>query len=278
VHFEYALDDYFGVMGIPLRRGRSFTSRDDGRSQPVAVVSEAFAEQAWPSGDAIGHRVRFAIDSGTDRWWTVVGVVADDRYDELAVPPHPTVYMTPRQAPYGDPWYVVRTQRDPARAVTLLERAIEGTDSDFGISRSVSGADLLATRLARPRALAALLGALSATALLLTAVGLFGVLSAFVRERRREIALRSALGASPARLRALVLTQTLGVAAAGVACGLPLSVAGAHILRAIVSDVRPVDVLTVAAVAVVLLAVVAAAAYGPIVRASRVDPRSALAD
>jgi putative ABC transport system permease protein len=276
VQLDYALDDYFGVMGIPLRQGRSFTRLDDKTAAAVVVISESFARQAWPGQDPIGHRVRFAGDQVVGRSWTVVGIAADVRYDDLAAAPRPTVYLTPRQTPPSDPWYVVRTRGDPARAVDQLEQAIERVDPVFGLARNTSGAALLDARLARPRALTALLTALSGTALLLAAIGLFGVLSTFVRERRREIAVRSALGATPARLRALVLTQTLAVGAAGLACGLPLAVGGSHILHVMVRDVRPTDALTVSVAAVVLLAVVAVAAYVPVVRAAQVDPRTAL--
>jgi ABC-type antimicrobial peptide transport system permease subunit len=159
-----------------------------------------------------------------------------------------------------------------------LEQAIEAADHNYGISETVTGSSLLDARLARPRALAALFAALSATALLLAAVGLFGVLSAYIRERRREIAVRSALGASPSQLRTLVLSQTLTMSVAGVACGVPLALGGSRVLRAMVSDVQTPDVLTIVAVAIVLVGVVAAAAYGPTIRASRVDPRTALAE
>jgi ABC-type antimicrobial peptide transport system permease subunit len=171
---------------------------------------------------------------------------------------------------------VVRTRGDPPRVVDQLEQTIERVDPVFGLARSTSGAALLNARLARPRALTALLAALSGTALLLAAIGLFGVLSTFVRERRREIAVRSALGATPSQLRALVLTQTLAVGAVGLACGFPLAVGGSHILRAMVRDVQPADAFTVGVVAIVLLSVVAVAAYVPIVRAARIDPRTAL--
>jgi predicted permease len=274
---DYALPDYFAVMGIPLRGGRTFDVHDnDAHGPPVIIVNESFAHQAWPNQDPLGHRLRFRADTA-GRWFTVVGVVGDARYADLAAPPHPTVYQSPGQGIEGDPWLAVRTRGDPAQADSLLEHVIEGADPAFGISRTTTGPELLSTRLARPRALATLFGGLAGTALLLAALGLFGVLSAYVRERRREIAIRSALGATPTRLRALVVGQAIGVAAAGIACGLPLALASSHVLRAMVSEVRPVDALTAVAVVVVLLMVVVLATYGPMVRASRADPRIALA-
>jgi putative ABC transport system permease protein len=149
-------------------------------------------------------------------------------------------------------------------------------DPAFGVSRSVTGSDMLAARLARPRAFAALLSALSAIALVLVATGLFGVLSAYVRERQREIAIRGALGATPRQLRARVLAEALGAGAAGLVCGVPLAFAGSRVLGALVTDVQPVDAATALIVAAVLTVVVAAAVYGPVLRATRIDARTAL--
>jgi ABC-type antimicrobial peptide transport system permease subunit len=150
-------------------------------------------------------------------------------------------------------------------------------DSMFVVRLITTGPELLRARLARPRALTAIFNGLSATALLLAALGLFGVLSAYVRERRREMAVRAALGATPTQLRVLVLVQTLGVSAIGVACGVPLVAGASHLLQKTVSDVHPLDACTVIAIAAVVLGIVAAATYGPMVRASRVDVRMALA-
>ena len=278
VRLEYALDDYFGIMRIPLLRGRAIARTDDQGGQPVAVVNDAFARRTWPGQDPLGHRIHFKGDLSEDRWWTVVGVSADARFDDVSGPPEAIVYINPRQIQWDvDYWYALRTE-NPERAAKPLQQAIEASDHAFGIAVTATGASLLDARLARPRALAALFAALSATALLLAAVGLFGVLSAYIRERRREIAIRSALGASPSQLRALVLAQTLAMSVAGAAFGLPLALGGSSVLRRMVRDVQAPDVLTIVAVAIVLVGVVAAAAYGPTIRASRVDPRTALAE
>jgi predicted permease len=274
----YALDDYFGIMRIPLLRGRSLSRTDDLGGLPVAVVNDAFAREAWPGQDALGHRIHFRGDLQQARWWTVVGVAADTRFTDVSGPPTATVYLNPRQVEWGpDYWYALRTDH-PEQAGRPLEQAVEASDHAFGISQTVTGASLLDARLARPRALAALFTALSATALLLAAVGLFGVLSAYIRERRREIAVRSALGATPSQLRGLVLAQTLTMSVVGIACGVPLALGASSVLRKMVSDVQAPDALTIVAIAIVLIGVVAAAAYGPTIRASRIDPRTALAE
>ena len=275
-YWDNALDDYFGTMGIPVLEGRTFTRQDDRSAPPVVAVSESFARHAWPGQDALGHRIRFVADT-VERWWTVVGVVGDTRYDDPAAPVRPTVYVPTRQGPYNDPWYVVHTRGDPAQMMGLVERDIEAADPRFGLSRGVAAPMLLRARLARPRALAYVFAALAGTALLLTAVGLFGVLSAYVRERQKEIAVRSALGASPSKLRGLVLGQVLGVAVAGVAFGAPLALSGSYVLRASVPDVQPMNALTIVVVAIALIVVVGVATYWPMTRVARVDVRTILA-
>lgn len=277
VALDEGVDDYFGVMGIPVLRGRRLTHDDNVHAPPVAVVSEAFANQTWPGQDPLGHRFRFRNDTAPNRWFTVVGVVGDTRYDEIAKPPTPRLYLPVVQTPDGVNWFVVRTRGEPATAVDAVTAAVRAADPDMAVSESETGPGLLRTRLARPRALAILFVALAATALLLAGVGLFGVLSAYVRERRREIAVRSALGATPQQLRALVLGQVFLVAAAGLACGVPLALGASHLLRRLVAEVRPIDAGVVALVGAFLLAVVTVATYGPMLRASRVDARTALA-
>ena len=172
---------------------------------------------------------------------------------------------------------MVHTSTEPTRAARSLEQAIVATDATFGVSETTAGPSLVRARLARPRALTAVFGALAATALFLTVIGLFGMLAGYVRERRREIALRSALGASQSQLRALVLTQTMSVAALGILAGLPLALGGWDVLRRGASDVGPVHGLTLVAVIGLLLVIVAVATYGPMVAATRVDARTALA-
>jgi putative ABC transport system permease protein len=170
----------------------------------------------------------------------------------------------------------VHTHGDPDHAQKLVAQTIAGMDPMLAVRQTLAGPDMLRARLARPRALSVVFGALATTALLLATLGLFGVLSAYVRERQKEIAIRSALGATPTQLQSLVATQTLMVAAVGVVCGAPLALQGPHFLHKAVSDAGSIDALTVLSVAALLLVVVVAATYGPMVRAARVDARTAL--
>lgn len=274
---DEGIDDYFAVMGIPVLRGRAFTHEDDAHAPPVAVVSAAFARRTWPGQDPLGHRIRFRPDTAANRWFTVIGVVGDTRYDEVAAVPKPTIYLPIRQTKDGISWLAVRTHGEPDATVSSLTAAVHAADPDMAISKIETGSDLFRATLARPRALAVLFTGLAATALLLTGIGLFGVLSAYVRERRREIAVRSALGATPSQLRSLVLAQVLGMATAGLACGAPLAYAGSDILRRLVAEVRPVDAWVVGAIGLLLVVAVTLATYAPMAHASRLDPRTALA-
>jgi hypothetical protein len=275
MRYEAGLDDYFAVLKIPLLEGRSFTPQDDRHAPLAVVVNEAMARQSWPGQNPLGHRIKVFTDS-VDRWWTVVGVVADDHFADITGPPAPTTYFPARQEEWDDLWFTVQTPGDPKASEKLVSHTITAMDSIFAVRLMMTGPEIVAKRLARPRALAVVFSGLAGTALLLAAIGLFGVLSAYVRERRREMAVRSPLGATPTQLRSLVLTQTIGVAAIGLACGVPLAVGSSRLLQKMLSDVQPLDGTTVAAVAVVLLTVVATATYGPMVRASRVDVRTAL--
>jgi putative ABC transport system permease protein len=232
--------------------------------------------------DPIGHRLRFndQINSGAyvpsqHPWYTVVGVVPDIRYDDLIGPPHPTMYTSFRQTLHGG-WFIWRTPGDPSRLTGAVTAAVTTTDPNWAVSELTTGPIVVADRLARIRAMTILFSGLAGTALFLAALGLFGVLATYVRERRGELAVRSALGASAYRLRALVVRQTLGVAALGIGCGIPLALVAAETLRSLVRDVQPGSATTVAGIAAALVLVVAGATYGPMVRASRVDPATAL--
>ncbi len=161
--------------------------------------------------------------------------------------------------------------------VQPINHAVSAIDPMFAVRLSETGPDVVRRRIAQPQALTDVFAALAVTALLLAVLGLFGVLSAYVRERRREIAIRGALGATPMQLRSLVVMQTLVLAAMGIVCGAPLALIGPHALHKVVTDVGSVTWLTVVLVALLLLLAVAIATYGPTARAARVDARAALA-
>ncbi len=192
--FNVASDDYFSTLGIPLTRGRAFTTNDRTGNEQVAIVSDAFAKRAWPKGDALGQKVRFLSDGAVGLWRTVVGIASDTCYhDFLTV--RPEVYFPLYQTGPGT-FVAIRTEGDPRKIIPLVRDAVRGLDQGYGIAKAVSSGELLDARLARPRSLAAIVTALALAAAILAAVGLFGVLSFSIKQRRHELGIRVALGAT----------------------------------------------------------------------------------
>ncbi len=274
--WEVAAESYFRTFGIPLRRGRVFTPEDRAGSQPVVVVSEAFARQAWSGQDPLGRQLR--LGSPTSEGRIVVGMVGDTRFRDVAAPPRPTLYIPLRQSTGGPGAYLAvrTTSADPGRVLSAVRRALQETEPWGAIRRVAAGPDLLAQALARPRFLAAVLTALSTVVVLVAAVGLFGVLAALVRQRSNEFGIRQALGATGAQVRGLVLRQASLVLGSGLAVGFLFAVAVMRLLGAQLFGVSPTDPGTLLAAAIVLLVVTALAAYVPARRAARVDPMTAL--
>jgi predicted permease len=277
VAWDLGLESSFATLGIPIRRGRGFTAEDRRGSAPVAVVNQAFARLAWPGVDAIGRRVRLNPSDSAQPWRTIVGVVADARYRDLTRPPVPTVYVPVRQTDAAPMYLVMRTSGiDPREALAPFKRILRASNPDFGIRSVATGRDLLAAPLARPRFLATTLAALSGTALFLAAVGLYGLLTATVRERQRELAIRVALGATPAAVRTLVARRAAAIVVVGLVTGGAAAYLGMRMLRAALYGVSPTDPATFAAAILVILLVVGLATYAPAMRATRVNPTEVL--
>jgi predicted permease len=274
VGFDVASEDYFRIMGIPLFHGRAFTSEDHVSAPRVAIVSEAMARQAWPGQNPVGQRLRLVNDRGYGAWRTVVGVVGDTRSRDLGTI-RPTVYIPLAQADPG-PVLAIRTTGNPLQVRPIVEHTLRELDSGYRIGKAISIGQVLDVALAQPRFLAAVLATLSLTAVLLAAVGLYGVLALLVRQRTHEIGVRLALGAAPAAVRALVVRQSILLAGTGISAGLLVSLASTRVLRALLFEISPTDPLTLVGVMALLLTVALLAAWVPAMRASRVDPMIAL--
>jgi predicted permease len=276
LNLELAGPDYFGTLGIPLVRGRAFTEQDREDAAPVAIVSEAVARRTWPGEDPIGKRIKLGPLDSPMPWHTVVGVVEETRYREL-VTPRPSIYFPVRQ--FGGPVPMslgLRTQVDPASVIPALRNTLQEVDPELLLVEAAPLTQLLGAPLARPRFSAALLGVFALFALVLAAVGIYGVMAAYVRQRWHEIGVRMALGAGPAAVRRLVLGQGLLLALVGAGVGAVAALAGTRVLSAVLFGVSPTDPLTFAGVATVLLLVALAACYLPARRATRVDPMVSL--
>jgi predicted permease len=266
---------YFSVMRIPLRRGRLFTEADRADSDQVMLVAEQTARTLWPDGDPIGQHVR--IGSATaGPWRTIVGIVGDVRHRELAAAP--TLQMYTPQAQVTDSFltFVIRANSDPAILAGEARRRIWSVASDVPVYQVAPLADLVARSVGARRFVMVLLESFGAVALLMTAIGLYGVISYSVTERTREIGIRSALGASHADIARLVLGGGLAVVTAGLAAGVFVALGATRYLESSLYAVSPADPATFAGVVGVLFLVALAAQGIPTIRAMRVDPATAL--
>jgi putative ABC transport system permease protein len=276
IPLEIGGGELFRTLGISIVRGRGLLDGDVEDSPRVVVVSEAVARRLWPGEDPIGKRMR--VLSARDPSATVVGVAADTRFRWLR-DPSPTVYMHWRQAQIlpGVWTFAIRTSGDSDPVRSALGPAVDSFDSRLLMWRHATLRDHLARGpLAQPRATASLISGFGLAAVLLAAIGLYGLIALAVRERTHELGIRTALGATPAQLRSDVLRESLTIAVAGVAVGLIGSLAISRGLAPLLFDVGPSDPLTLLGACGVLLSVSLVAAYVPAGRATRVDPRRAL--
>ena len=263
---------YFAAMGIPLRAGRLLDEHDGAASPRAVVVSEAFARAAFPGGDPIGQRLRFGDPEGD--WYTIVGVVGDVRQTALGLTTASAVYVTPTQWHWVDQRMslVVRGRGAPATLAPAVRAAIWSVDKDQPVVRVATMRELVEASVADRRFALVVFEAFGVAALVLAAIGLYGILSVSVTERTREIGVRSALGASSRDILALVLRQGMVLAAVGVALGLVLAWAASRSLAALLFELPPLDPVTYASVVALLLGVSALACWGPAWRAARLDP------
>jgi putative ABC transport system permease protein len=266
---------YLPALGVSLLRGRSFDAHDDTKAPAVALVNATLARKAWPEQDPVGKRIGTGLDGDEDSWVTVVGVVADMPQENVATPARPEMYRPLAQDQrFGAAALsaAVRTTGDPMALASALGRTVGEVRSDVSVSDVKPLTRLRADSMAGPRAAAQVLGLTSLLALFLAALGLYGVLSCVVGERRHELGVRLSLGARPGTLVALVLRRSAGLAGAGLALGLAGALASSRLLEGWLFGVKPHDPWTLGAVAVVLMATALLAGYGPARRASRLDP------
>ncbi|MGH7554560.1 MAG: ABC transporter permease, partial [Longimicrobiales bacterium] len=235
--------NYFRTFDIALLRGRAFTREDREGSVPVAIVSEDVANETWPGDDPIGKRVKLGSPDSQSEWRTVVGVAAPVRYRELAGQ-RATLYVPARQFGIAAHMVVVRTDADPSVVAGAARERIRSIEPDAQVMRVAPFSELLAAPLARPRFSAILISVFAIAALLLAAVGLYGVMSAHVRQRTTEIGIRVALGASARDVRRLVLGEGIRLALVGTGIGIVGAVASARFLRGLLFEVHPLDPAT----------------------------------
>jgi predicted permease len=273
-HIQAVTPDYFRAMGIPLREGRTIATTD-GLEQPKAVVvSRSFAERYLTDGPALGRRL--VMPWGDTLRGTIVGVVGDVRHAGVDSLPHPTVYWAESQWPWNAMTLVVRTSGDPARLGPSVVAEIHAIDPQLPVADVRPMQAYLGDTLARRRFTMTLLAGFAATALALTAVGLYGVMAYSVAQRTRELGIRLALGASRQRVLQAELRRALVVVGAGVIAGLAGAAAFTRVLDAFLFGVSATDPGVFALIVVLLAAVGIVASWIPARRATRVDPMVAL--
>ncbi len=274
---------YFGMMKVPLVRGRWFTERDSSNSQPVVLVSESMARRYWPGEDPVGKRVRVVPSEAGAPWLTVVGVVGDVVQPRLGDDIEETWYVPYAQSlEPGTSWTVmeiylaVRTAIDPAVAVDSVKRAIWQVDKTLPVYDVISGASFYAETIS-PKRVSTILGVcFSALGLFMAVLGIYGVASYAVSQRTHEIGIRMALGAQPGDILRWILRQGILLVLLGVAIGLAGAVALTRFMSSLLSEVEATDPATFAGVAFLLAAVALLACYIPARRATKVDPMVAL--
>ena len=267
--YQVVTPGYFRTMGIPLVSGRDFRAGDTREAPPVVMVNQTFARHQWPGEDPIGRRLR--IGRGDSAWMTVVGVVGDIRHLGPATPPRPEFYQPHSQNSFSFMAFVARTAGPPAAVVPSIRSAVMGLDASQPISGVNTMEEHVATALARPRLLSTLVAAFGALALMLAVVGIYGVMAYAVAQRTREIAIRTALGASAREVLRMVLARAVWLSGAGILAGLALAAAASRALTGMLFEVTPSDAPTYAVVVILLGGVALLAAAVPAIRATRID-------
>ena len=268
--------DYFAAIGTPLERGRLFLPSDDERAPRVAVVDELFARHFWPGEDPIGKRFKHGGDKSANPWVTVIGIVPNIKHTRLDEEGDLQVYEHFLQFTTWNNYLVVRSADDRAGLVAEMRRALKSIDPTIPLYEVRTMREAVDLSLGTRRLTNVLLEGFSLTALILAAIGIYGVMSLGVNGRLREFGIRLALGAKPAAVRALVLRQAALLALGGVTVGLSGALVTTRYLRALLFGVGPLDWITFASVAALLAATALVASYIPARRATRADPMLAL--
>ena len=277
VHYQRVSPDYLAAIGVPIVRGRGFTEADRDTSVHIGIINEEFARREFAGEDPVGKRLKFGDVDSKDPWITIVGVARTFRHYQLPRPMGPAIYFPQLASPERSQTLVIRTTvADPGALAGALRDALHGLDPDVPAYAVQSLDEAVGRSLWRQRLQGEVLGAFAALALLLAAVGIYGVLSYSVAQRTRELGVRMALGATVPRVLAMVLAQGARLAAAGVALGLAASLVATRALEGLLYGVTAADPLTFVAVPLALAAVALLATLIPAQRATRVDPAVAL--
>ncbi|HEY6328319.1 MAG TPA: FtsX-like permease family protein, partial [Blastocatellia bacterium] len=264
---------FFDATGVPILRGRDFTDTDDDKAPDAAIVNQTMADRFWPNQDAVGKRFKFFGDT---KYRTVVGIARDSKYNSLVEGSLSFIYLPIRQAYSTPATLYVRTGRDPRQLASSVRSQIRSLDAELPLLNLQTVETVVDQSLAPQRTAALLLGLFGALALLLAAIGLYGVVAYSVAQRQREIGIRMALGARRAEVTRMILGQGMAVVGIGIAIGLTMAFVFAKLIALLLFGVGAGDPVTFGATALVLAVVAFAANYLPARRAAKLDPVVAL--
>jgi predicted permease len=285
-YYQWVMSDYFETMGIPIVQGRSFQRADAGSSGMVAVVNQTFVNTFWKGRNPIGERLRPCCGDAIP-WFTVIGVAKDVKQGGVDQKTGTEFYMFAEQAPVASPRVsiapatmnvVLKTSLPPSALSQTIGRVVADADRTVPVVRLRDMEDVFDDAIKRPRLLAQLVGGFGALALVLAAIGVYGVLSYMVAERRREIGIRMALGASRGNVLANVMRRGVSLAAVGTVAGVLAAAALTRLIASLLFGVKPTDAATFTLVIAAVLGVASLACWIPGWRASRVDPNIVLRD
>jgi predicted permease len=271
-----ATPDYFRAMNISLVRGRFFEPRDTDGTPNVAIVDESLAETYWPNQDPIGKRVHFGGIQSKSPWRTIVGVVHHVRNRTLEAPSRVELYVPEDQVPFNGMTLAVRTSGNPLSLVPTIQREVASIDPDLPVYRVRTMNEIMGESLQRRRLALTLLAGFAGLALLLAAIGIYGVTSYGVAQRKTEIGVRMALGANRGQVLGMIMRSGMTTIAIGLAVGIVLSFALTRLMSGLLFSVHASDPLALAGAAFVLVFAALVAIFIPARRATKVNPMSAL--
>ena len=274
--FHVVSHDYTKAIGLPLLRGRDFTEADNKQAGGAVLISESLARRFWPNGDAVGKRILLSHPAPNNPWQTIVGVVGDTKQYGLAAETKWEVYLSYLQQPVPNFRVVVRSASKPEDLTAGIKSELHGLDRDVPVSEVVTMQQVVSDSIGTQRITMLLLGLFAALAMVLAAVGIYGVISYSVGQRTHEIGIRMALGAERRDVLRMVVGKGFGLTLIGVGAGLIGALALTRFLSSLLFGVRPTDPVIFGGVSLLLAGVALVASYIPARRATKVDPMEAL--
>jgi putative ABC transport system permease protein len=271
---------YFSALAVPLLKGRFIDESDRADSPRVLVINDTLAKRWFPNQDPIGRRIQTGDPDPSSPYETIVGVVGDVKYQGLDAPPQPTLYVPYTEKGWSDwcrsMYLVVRSSSEAGDLAGVIRQAVREVDSEVPVTKITPMTELVDESTLQQRFRTLLLGAFATLALLLAAIGIYGVISYSVAQQTRDIGVRIALGSTRDDVVRLVLGRTIRLALTGFGIGIAASFFVMRLLRTFLFDISPADPLSFAVASAVLLMAAGAAGFVPARRASTIDPASAL--